>query len=77
MTTRVSSALSSRTSLIPPPPVQHLFVGQLRDAFHQLRAIHVIGNLGDDDLLATALDLGHADPAAHAHTGLDRFPSIA
>ena len=34
---------------------QHFFVDQIGDALDQRRAIHVVGNLRDDDLLAIAL----------------------
>ena len=46
---------------------QHLFVHQRRDAFDQRGAIHVVGNFGDDDLLATAFELLDAGLAAHLH----------
>ena len=35
--------------------LKDFLVHQLGDALHELRAVHVIGNLGDDDLLAAAL----------------------
>ncbi len=43
------------------------FVHQLGDAFNERRAIHVVRNLGDDDLLFAALDFFDADFAAHFH----------
>src|SRR5690606_41581393 len=47
------------------------------DPLHEIRAIHVEGNLADDELLAAALDLLHADATAAAHlpaTGLEVLP---
>ena len=46
---------------------EDLLVHQLRDALDQHRAVHVVRNLGDDDLLAAALHLLDASLAAHAH----------
>ena len=62
MTTRVFSSDSSRTPLMS---VRTLLVDQFGDALDELRAVHVVGNLGDDDLLAPALELLDADAAAH------------
>ncbi len=42
----------------------NLFVDQFGDALDQHGAIDVVGNLGDDDLLAPALDFLQADLAA-------------
>ena len=64
MTTRVFSSDSSR---IADDVGEHLLVHQIGDALDQRRAIHVVGNLGDDDLLAIALQLFHAGLAAHFH----------
>ncbi len=46
---------------------QHLVVHQFRDALDQRGAIHVVRNLGDDDLLAIALQLFDAGFAADFH----------
>ena len=49
-----------------------LFIGQLSNALHQLRTVHVEGDLGDDDLLAVAVfhDLSLATNAHAAVAGL-------
>ena len=52
---------------------EDLLIGQVGDAFDQIGPIHVVGNLGDDDLFASALHLGHADTAAHAHLAAAGF----
>ena len=44
-----------------------LLVHQLGDALHQHRAVHVVRNFRDDDLLAAAFELLDADLAAHLH----------
>ena len=67
MTTRVSSALSSRTSR---DAGEDLFVHELGDALDQFRAVHVVRDLGDDDLLAAALEFLDARLPAHAHRAL-------
>ena len=64
MTTRVFSSDSSR---IARDVGQHLLVHQVGDALDQRRAVHVVGNLGDDDLLAIALQFLDAGLAAHLH----------
>ena len=46
---------------------EDLFVHQLGDALDQRRAVHVVGNLRDDDLFAAALEFLDAGLAAHFH----------
>ena len=44
------------------------FLGhEFGDAFDQLGAVHIVGNLGDDDALAPALTFLDAHAATHAH----------
>ena len=43
------------------------FVHQVGNPLHQHGAVHVIGDLGDDNLLAAAFELLEADLAAHLH----------
>ena len=57
--------------------LDHLLAHQVGDPLDQLRLVHLIRNLGDDDRLAVALlvglDLGlgaHQDRAAAGHVGL-------
>ena len=45
---------------------EDFFIREVRDALHEFRAVHIVGDFGDDDLLASALDL--CDPHASAHT---------
>ena len=52
MTTRVFSSDSSRIAVMS---VSTLSFTRSRDALDQRRAVHVVRNLGDDDLLAVAL----------------------
>ena len=64
MTTRVFSSDSSRIAVMSVNTFSFTSVG---DALDQRRAVHVVGNLRDDDLLAIALELFHAGLAAHLH----------
>ena len=49
-----------------------LVVHQIRDARDEYRAVHVVRNLRDNQLLASALHFYHADLAAHPHRSFSR-----
>ena len=46
---------------------ENFFVREVGDALHEIRAIHVVRDLGDDDLLATTPDFGDAYATAHLY----------
>ena len=63
--------------------VDFLFADEIGDAQHERVAVHVVGDLGDDDLLAAALELlgvglaAHADDAAAGgEVGLDARAAV-
>ena len=43
-------------------------IHQIRDALDEHRAVHVVGNLGNDELLASAFHFGDADFSTHTHS---------
>ena len=49
-----------------------LLVGEFGDALHQLRTVHVEGNLSDDDLLAVLLHDADVDRALAADAAVDQ-----
>ena len=53
---------------------EDFFIREVRDALHEFCAVHIVGDFGDDDLLASALDLGDPHASANTHgasTGLE------
>ena len=53
---------------------ENFFIHEIGDSFDEFRAVHIVGNLGDDDALASAFSFFDGHATAHAHlaaTGLE------
>ena len=56
---------------------ENFFIHEIGDSFDEFRAVHIVGNLGDDDALASAFSFFNSHASAHANlaaTGLEILP---